>query len=142
MRLVSGLDKEASEYITANFPELTRVNPYRAHKALAIVTDDNVMVGAIGICLVNEFEGSISMCIEDWRAFPDRSMLRQLFAMIFTGPKPLHRVSCQIARGNKRARRIAEKIGFRVEGMKRLGYDTKQHAMLYGMLRAECPWLE
>lgn len=142
MRLVHGLDKEASAYITARFPDLTRNNPYRAHKAVGIVTDDDVMVGAIGICLVNEFEASVSMVIDDWRAFPDRKTLKELFGMIFDGPRPLHRVSCQIARGNKKARRIAEKLGFKVEGMKRLGYTERQHAMLYGMLRSECPWLE
>lgn len=53
------------------------------------------------------------------------------------------RLTTITARKNKRARRFDEGIGFRLEGTIRKGYDGKDDAMVYGMLREEAwRWLD
>lgn len=49
----------------------------------------------------------------------------------------VRRLAMEIARKNKRARRFAEKFGCKLEGVRRKGYDGKQDAMCYGMLKEE-----
>jgi len=51
------------------------------------------------------------------------------------------RVSAVIARKNKRSRKMVERIGFKLEGVIRKGFVTED-AMLYGLLRPECRFLE
>lgn len=51
------------------------------------------------------------------------------------------RVTCIIGRKNKRSRRLVEGLGWKLEGTCRRAWDGKQDAMVYGMLREECRWL-
>ncbi len=135
------MEKECGEYLSAKFPELTQQALFKPHKAIALVSDDDVMVGTIAFRLQSTFEGSISMAIEDWRAFPGRKVLSDLFKTIFVGTG-LKRLTLTIARGNKKARRLAEHLGFKLEGVKRLGFDGRQHGCIYGMLADECLWIK
>lgn len=52
------------------------------------------------------------------------------------------RMSVSAARKNKRSRRFIERLGFRLEGVKRKGLPDGQDEMLYGMLKSECRWLD
>lgn len=47
-----------------------------------------------------------------------------------------------VARRNKRARRCAERLGFRMEGIARRGHDGRQDAAVYSMLPHECRWID
>lgn len=52
------------------------------------------------------------------------------------------RINAVIARKNKRARRVCERLGFKEEGLLRRGYDGKQDGVVYGMLKHECRWID
>ena len=52
------------------------------------------------------------------------------------------RVTCIVARKNKRSRRLIEGLGWKLEGTCRRAWDGRQDAMVYGMLREECRWLD
>ena len=47
------------------------------------------------------------------------------------------RVTVEIARGNTRARRAAERAGFKLEGVRRRAYDGTEDAMVYGLLQED-----
>lgn len=68
-----------------------------------------------------------------------KERLRIFFAYPFTQCGCL-RVSTVAARANKRARRLNEGLGFKLEGVARKAWQGKD-ACLYGMLREECHWL-
>jgi RimJ/RimL family protein N-acetyltransferase len=51
------------------------------------------------------------------------------------------RVTALVARKNRRSRRLVEGLGWKLEGTCRRAWDGKQDAMVYGMLREECRWL-
>ena len=74
------------------------------------------------------------------RRWTTRTTLQTLFGY------PFHQLSCVrataiIGRKNKPARDAAEKSGFKVEGVKRRGFDGKQDAIMYGLLKSDCKWL-
>jgi RimJ/RimL family protein N-acetyltransferase len=52
------------------------------------------------------------------------------------------RLTAVCARPAKRARKFAEKAGFKEEGVTRKGFDGKYDAVRYGMLKRECRWLK
>ena len=52
------------------------------------------------------------------------------------------RVTIRTAKGNKVARRFAERLGFQLEGMLRHGFDGRQHLVVYGLLARECRFLK
>lgn len=52
------------------------------------------------------------------------------------------RLTLQVGRKGKPARAFAEKAGFRLEGVKRRGFDGRQDLMMYGLLASECRFLK
>ena len=52
------------------------------------------------------------------------------------------RVSIKTAKDNIRARRMIERIGFKLEGEHPLAIDGLRDAVTYGMTRDACPWLK
>lgn len=139
MRLVWGADDLIGKMISANFPDLTANSPYVPHAAVGIANDEDEIVGGVGIRLLNAFDGSISVYMMGGGTFT-RPMLRDLFRRAFYDIG-LVRLSCTVAKNNKRSRRLVERVGFRLEGTKRQGYDGARDACLYGMLFSECKWI-
>jgi hypothetical protein len=67
--------------------------------------------------------------------------LRQLFAYPFAQLNCV-RMTTITGRKNKRARKIDERLGFRLEGVVRKGIDGKEDAVIYGLLKSECKWIK
>lgn len=67
--------------------------------------------------------------------------LRRVFAFPFDD-LGCRRLTDHVPRKLKAARRFAEKAGFKLEGVKRGGFDGRQDLILYGMTRAECRFLK
>lgn len=142
IRAIRGDNRVIGQYLSSRFPELTRDSLYEPHASIALIDDDGYLRGGIAVRLLNAFDASLSVAIDDWRSFPPRPVLKELFSAVFCGKKPLQRVSATIPRSNKRARMMAEKLGFKLEGVKRRGYDGRQAGCIYGMLREECRWID
>ena len=51
------------------------------------------------------------------------------------------RVTAWIARKNKRSRDLAERLGFKLEGVRRKGCGNGADAIMYGLLAEECRWI-
>ena len=52
------------------------------------------------------------------------------------------RITCHVARKNHKSRAFVKRLGFKLEGKRRNGMANGQDAMLYGMIREECRWIE
>ena len=51
------------------------------------------------------------------------------------------RISCVVAKSNKRSQKVVEGLGWKREGLIREFYAADDDAILYGMLRNECKWI-
>jgi RimJ/RimL family protein N-acetyltransferase len=132
--IVIGDDRNVAALVASQLPGLA----LEKFVALGVVRQ-NRLVGGI---VYHNFRGcdvEVVGAFEDPRwALP--GSLRALFAYPFETLR-CARITAIVARRNKRARRLCEGLGFRLEGVARKAIDGKQDAMIYGMLRAECRWL-
>lgn len=115
-----------------------RHGEYRPDVAVGFV-DGGTLFGAVGLKFENAWDGQLSIYVER-PDFLSRATLAALFDMAFTG-LGLARLTCHIAKGNKRARRFVERLGWKLEGVKRKGFDGRRDAVIYGLLAGECRWL-
>ena len=87
-----------------------------------------------------ERPGSLEMTVA---ATDPRWCQRWVLAALFRYPFAqcgARRVQATVRRGNRRARRFVERLGFRYEGMAREAWPTGEDAAVYSMLRRECRW--
>jgi RimJ/RimL family protein N-acetyltransferase len=128
----------AGIYIAARFPDLCAEARPQFDHAAAFAGADGVL-GVIGIEIESRFEGHVSIAT-DSRRFLSKGVLRAMFAFTFH-ELGLVRVTAHIAKRNKRSRRLAERLGFRLEGVKRRGFDGRLDACVYGLLADDCIWI-
>lgn len=132
--ILIGDDRNVAALVASHIPALA------LDKFVALgVVRRNQLVGGV---VYHNFRGcdvEVVAAFEDpgW-ALP--GTLRALFAYPFETLR-CARVTAIVARKNRRARRLCEGFGFRLEGVARKALDGKEDAMIYGMLRAECRWL-
>jgi hypothetical protein len=84
------------------------------------------------------FEAHVTTAIDDPR-FMSRRLLRTLFTALFSQAV---RVTAMVRPDNHRSIEGIKRLGFRYEGFCRLGIEGKWDAMVFGMLRNECRWLQ
>lgn len=140
MRCAWGIDQVVGEYISAHFPELTALQVLRPHVAVGFVSNDNKLVGGLALNFDSVFEGTLSIYTDSRHCLTPR-ILRELFHWAFV-ERRLARLTCQIAKRNKRARRLVEGLGFKMEGVKRRGFDGRRDAIVYGLVAEDCRWLK
>jgi RimJ/RimL family protein N-acetyltransferase len=138
-RLVYGLEEHVGHYLSANFPELMAAGEYRPHRAAAFVDDEGMLIGAVGLSWLNPWDAELSIHL-DKPACLSRSILKELFAHCFDTLKVV-RLTCHVRKSNKRARKFVERLGWKIEGCKRRGFDGKRDCVVYGLCREDCKWL-
>lgn len=135
MRLVLGEDEYFGHWIQQKLPVLTHLKDYTA---IGILDDSGTIVG--GVLYNNYFGHDIQMTIAtESPKWCSRLILKALFTYPFD-QLGCERVTAITAKNNKKARKMLERLGFTLEGVVRKGYDGKQNACLYGMLKNECKW--
>lgn len=122
----------------AHLPDITELPG--GFEAIGVARGDDL----VGGCLYSEYRPVRNGAnIQMWavgKGWLSRRIIRVMFDYPFNKLN-CHRVTCCTAKGNKDARELLEGLGFRLEGKVRFGHNTRQHLMVYGMLREECGWI-
>lgn len=135
-------EAEARRFVADQLPHVGAFAP--THRAMAWIRDkdeDTVeILGGVVLCRRGGgYDAELSIAI-----LPEckvtRSHIKDLFFTAFTG-FGLTRLTCFVARKNSRARRFVERLGFRHEGTLKRGYDGVQAAIVYGMTKEDCRWI-
>lgn len=87
---------------------------------------------------IGDIELNVITLHENWAS---QDVFRMIADYVFNILK-CNRMSCTLPRGAKRNRDHAVKVGFKLEGTKRAGFYNGVDAMIYGMLKTECRFLE
>lgn len=136
-RLVFGQENAVGRYLRQYFPELPK--GYLPRLAVAWVEGDE-LTGAAAIDFPYPWEGVLIFHGEKgFRPLPGQ--FRDLAEVLF-GRLKLKRLTALIAKKDKRARRAVERIGFELEGVKRLGIGGMLDETIYGMTFDRCRWLK
>jgi hypothetical protein len=138
--LVYGEEKAIGQYLARRFPELPV--GYKPAFAIAWVVkiDDHLdCTGALGLVFPYPWEAAVCFWAEEgWR--PRLGEIREIAETIFWKIK-VKRLTAEIAKNNRRARKAAERLGFELEGVKRYGHNGRVDECIYGMAFDRCRWL-
>lgn len=130
----------AQEPVLAFMREHLPCQDYGACLALGLVRDGAIVGGIVWNNWQPGVDIEISTAITTaWWARPRTVQRIFHYPFVHLG---LPRITSRVARKHKSARTLNERLGFRLEGVKRRGLDGRQDQILYGMLRDECRFLK
>lgn len=109
------------------------------YEAIGTVTEDRRLLG--GVVYTDWIGHDIRMHCAGVPGWLTRGLIRAYFTYPFV-QLGCRRVSLIIAKGNKRSRRLAEGLGFRMEGTHPGLLSSGKTAISYGMLAKHCKWIE
>lgn len=82
----------------------------------------------------------VTAAVKDRAFWVRRDLIHACFAYPFL-QLDCSRMSCTVSADDHKASKLASKLGFKLEGVKRKAYAGLKDARIYGMLREECRWL-
>ena len=138
MQLVYGADAIVAAWVAARMPNFDDDDSFGVCTGIGVVEGDKLIAGAV----FHDYRGhniEISFAADDAR-WATRKHIRAIFAYPFNQLGCV-RLTTITSKKNARARKLDEGLGFRIEGVIRKGYDGKQDAIIYGMLKHECKWI-
>ena len=130
---------EVAAWVAARIAQVGAAERFGPHAAIGVSRGGALIAGAV----FNNWRGhdiEVSFASADPR-WARRGMVRTLFAYPFA-QLGCARLSSLTAHGNARARKLLTGLGFTHEGVLRRGFDGAEDALIFGMLREECRWLE
>lgn len=135
MKLLVGWDAAVARWVG----DQVGIEDFGASVAIGILRDDDLIAGAV----FNNYrhpniEITFASTTPRWCA---RGIMAGIFAY------PFNQVGCARLTAvteskNQLARAFLRRLGFQQEGVMRRGFRNGDDAVIYGMLREECRWLE
>lgn len=138
MRLAQGdrsFDVAVANWLASRLPIGGAIDPY---KSVAVLDDEGQIIGAIVMNRCNGWDAELSIYAPGLRW--SRHLLRDLFSFCFSH-LGLSRLTVHVMKKNKIGRRFVERLGWRLEGVKRAAFPGSIDACIYGLLRDECRFL-
>lgn len=138
MQLVYGFDQQVAAWVGQFMPTFGSGDGFGECTAIGIADNSALVAGAV----FHNYRGhdiEISFAATNPR-WATRGRVSAIMGYPFN-QLGCARLTTVTGRKNKRARALDEKLGFKLEGVIRKGYDGQQDAMVYGMLKHECKWI-
>lgn len=139
IRAVCGYDEAVGAWVAARPADIGGAADFGPYTSLGIVRDGRIVAGVVYYDY-RRTDMMMAVAATDPR-WMSRSVLREIFAYPFTQMR-CQRVTAVIDRRNKRARKLVEGLGFRMEGVLRKALKNNRDAILYGLLKDECQWIK
>lgn len=134
-----GHDLPVFQWVNDRFPGFNLGDFNSGVKATLSVWREGVLEAGMIFSNYRGFEVELTIAAKSPR-WATRDVLRAIFHVAFVQLGCV-RFMVKIAKNNKRARKLAEGVGFQYEGKLRNGYDGLKDAIVYGMLSRECRFL-
>jgi RimJ/RimL family protein N-acetyltransferase len=133
--ILIGADEMVAAMVAARIPHVS----FDRYTALGVVRRGRLIGGVVYHDYVgHDVQASYAFDSPGW-ALP--GTLRALFDYPFN-QLGCRRMTAIMGRKNKKARRMAEGLGFKLEGVHPKGMDGQQDVMSYGMLKEHCRWIK
>ncbi len=117
--------------------------PAKDYEAIGVVKDGK-LIGGVAYTEWKEIapgQHDIRMHCAGEPGWLTKGTIRAFFAYPFQQLACI-RVTAIVAKANRRARDLDERLGFRMEGCIRDGFGVGRDGIVYGMTRAGCRWIE
>ncbi len=119
-------------------PEGVRV-PDRWYEAIGFLNKDQALAG--GVVFYDYVGHDIEVMAAGQGLWLTPLNLKTIFLYPFV-QLGCRRLTCHVARRNRVSRKFVTRLGFKLEGVRRAGMADGQDAMLYGMKRNDCRWID
>ena len=132
IHLIYGRDQDVANWVQARLPEIR--NGFGQYAAIGVSDDARPIAGVV----YHDYRGydmQLSMASESAH-WCSRRTLRALLGYPFN-QLMVARITACTGKHNKKLRALVERLGFRLEGRLRRGFDGKRDILVYGMLREE-----
>jgi RimJ/RimL family protein N-acetyltransferase len=137
--IVLGQNDFVGEFVASKIPTVREVSKWGNFESVGFIRDNEFIAGFV----LNNYTGfevqvSAAAISPKWCT---RGNLGLIAYLVFDKLN-CKRLTAICGRNNKKARKLVEGLGFKLEGVQRLGLDGIEDACLYGLLRKDCKWLE
>lgn len=123
---------------------LDSADEFGLHTSIGFARNGRPIAGVVYNCFFQHPHGSdISATIAAERGsyWARPEVLRHMFAYPFT-QLGCSRITVRIKEGNLPSEHLAKRLGFRKEGVMRRAWDGRSNALIYGLLKTECRWID
>ena len=133
-----GANEMVGDFVKSLIPQMSGKEFDDDYRALGVVLRGQ-LVGGVVFSKYSGFNIHFS-CAFKQVGWARRETLRTLFSFPFVQLDCV-RLTATTGRKNKVARKALTDVGFTHEGVCRRGYDGREDAFIYGMLKEQCKWL-
>lgn len=140
-RLIYGHDRVVAEFVASKIQGFDGQLDKNDYVAIGVINDNRELIAGV---IYNEYrppvdirENFASVC-PTWAS---KYTLKHLFAFPFIH-LGVRRMTGIIGANNQRSIDLTERLGFKLEGRARKAMDDGEDALIYGMLKEECPWIK
>jgi hypothetical protein len=131
--ILFGADEFISNHVASRIPHMQA--PFGPCTALGIVRGGNLVGGVVYHGYVGH-DIQVSIALDSSAFLPWRALFAYPFEQLGCA-----RLTAFTGRKNKKARKLLENLGFRLEGVHERALDGTSDAMSYGMLKENCRWI-
>lgn len=138
--IVCGAPERVAKWVLERIPgsEIAHANG-QWYQAIGFAKSDGVLCG--GVLYYNWHDGDIEASAAGEGHWLTPLNLKIIFLYPF-GQLGCRRMTALVARNNKRSRRFVERLGFKLEGVKRAALPDGRDQFIYGLLKKECRWID
>jgi RimJ/RimL family protein N-acetyltransferase len=137
--IVLGRDQDVGKWVVSRVMDIKSVEDLGPFQAIGVAINKKIVAGFV-FNNYTEDEIMLSLAAIDPR-WCQKGIIEAVLGYPFS-QVGVHRVSLICAKGNKRARKLAEGLGFRLEGTLKEHFDRKYDGIIYGMTKPECKWIK
>lgn len=131
-------------WAAAQVPWLATPESFGPCVGWGVLGSDDAKAPLVGAIVLNNYRpgiGDIELnVIAQKEGWANREIFRVVSDYVFNQLK-CGRISLTLPRGAKKTRDHAVRVGFKMEGVRRKGFYNGADAIIYGMLRSECQFL-
>lgn len=140
-KLIYGHNRVVGEFVASQIKGFDGRLDKEDYTAIGVINDNRELIAGV---IFNEYRPPVDIR-ENFAAvdksWATRPILKHLFAYPFIH-LGVRRMTGIIGADNNASIRLTEKLGFKLEGRARQAMDDGQDALIYGMLKEECPWIK
>lgn len=140
-RLIYGHDRVVAEFVASKIKGFDGQLDKNDYTAIGVINDKRELIAGV---IYNEYRPPVDIR-ESFAAvcptWATKYTLRHLFAYPFIH-LGVRRMTGIIEAKNQTSIDLTERLGFKLEGRARCAMDDGDDALIYGMLKEECPWIK
>jgi RimJ/RimL family protein N-acetyltransferase len=141
--ILAGQKQLVAAWVASRIKDM-RVPPEKDYEAIGVIGKGGELIGGVIYTEYREIapgQHDIRMHCAGEPGWLTRQTLKLFFSYPFIQLNCI-RVTSTVAKGNKRARTLNERLGFEIEGCIRDGYGLGRDGIIYGLRRQDCRWIE